>query len=386
MDGSQLMFRQVVSDDNFLSFSIEMAFSASEVFKVPQLSVQKEDTSYSSIPRFKWADLLSKQELNRGGFGVVYKCLYSGKFKQEEEVVVKKLLGGDCKCLFWKEARILFKLEHPNIVSFRSFCSSPYSIMMEYLYFDFLPFDSSKNSRRVSNVNELLDAFDRYELVGFENIPVTIANQVACGLKCLHELKIAHRDLKPGNILVSNQHYCSETNAKVRQELWNSKPIVCKITDFGESRAEKIRTNHFFQMDTQRTDRGTRLYMAPELFCKNQLLKSASIDDLIAADIWSYGMVLFRLLNPDLPTLITKKFKWPKVYLLLKLLKIIWPILNDPNGVKNTSIYKIEFPVASLIYMSCVLILNIRRDPVWTLCAGSWIKKENFSVNTFTSI
>lgn len=40
--------------------------------------------------------------------------------------------------------------------------------------------------------------------------------------------------------------------------------------------------------------------MAPELFISNLELERASLEDLKRADIWSFGMVLYNLLNPNI--------------------------------------------------------------------------------------
>lgn len=45
-------------------------------------------------------------------------------------------------------------------------------------------------------------------------------------------------------------------------------------------------------------DRGTPVYMAPELFSADTA--SLSFKQLKMCDIWTFGMVLFILLNPDL--------------------------------------------------------------------------------------
>ena len=59
------------------------------------------------------------------------------------------------------------------------------------------------------------------------------------GLEFLHKFDIAHRDLKPENILVSNSHYAHIANSNELNEVIKNNPIICKLTDFGESLLEK---------------------------------------------------------------------------------------------------------------------------------------------------
>jgi serine/threonine protein kinase len=77
-------------------------------------------------------------------------------------------------------------------------------------------------------------------------------------------------------------------------------PLICKLTDFGESRSQDIRTNTILHSKTNQVNRGTPVFMAPELLVNDFQLPAASVEDLKKADIWAYGMVLFNLINPGL--------------------------------------------------------------------------------------
>ena len=63
-----------------------------------------------------------------------------------------------------------------------------------------------------------------------------IASDIGSGLLHLHERGIAHRDLKPANVLVSNHHYREEKNRDKIAYAWSHQLVICKLTDFGESR------------------------------------------------------------------------------------------------------------------------------------------------------
>ena len=45
-------------------------------------------------------------------------------------------------------------------------------------------------------------------------------------------------------------------------------------------------------------ERGTKLFMAPEIILEGKL-NYAAIDDLKAIDIWALGMTFFSIINPD---------------------------------------------------------------------------------------
>ena len=99
-------------------------------------------------------------------------------------------------------------------------------------------------------------------------------------------------------MLISNQHYYHLDDKGKVEEAWASNPISCKLVDFGESRAALQQTETLCHTRTTKVDRGTVVYMAPELFASDG--EPMSLDQLKACDVWALGMIIFLLLNPDL--------------------------------------------------------------------------------------
>ncbi|KXZ46919.1 hypothetical protein GPECTOR_39g413 [Gonium pectorale] len=131
-----------------------------------------------------------------------------------------------------QEVEVLARCQHPNVIRLLA---------------------ASLNGPRACLVMELMDSsLDRMLYGGGGKEPrvlplptvLHIALEVAQALAYLHPT-ILHRDLKPGNILVS--------------QLENPKPIV-KLADFGLSRLRST------TLVTNRPDVGTAAYMAPETF------------------------------------------------------------------------------------------------------------------------
>ncbi|QEU58351.1 Iks1 [Kluyveromyces lactis] len=105
---------------------------------------------------------------------------------------------------------------------------------------------------------------------------VSIANDIATGLKQLHSLRIIHRDLKPSNCLLLEEFDRSDTD----------KFPKCVIGDFGESQL-------YGQLRDATGSTGTLEFVAPEL------TKGAQFS--FKSDIYAFGMILYFVIMGQLP-------------------------------------------------------------------------------------
>lgn len=105
--------------------------------------------------------------------------------------------------------------------------------------------------------------------------------QIINGVAYLHREGTIHRDLKPGNILISRNR--------------RNEPVA-KITDFGISR-DTIEDQELEQSATEGV--GTPHYMAPEQFFKKRYGIKGEISE--ETDIWGLGIIIYRMLTGKRP-------------------------------------------------------------------------------------
>lgn len=194
-------------------------------------------------------------KIAQGGMGVVYKAVHPSL---KRDVVIKKMTmrtNSMAKERFKKEAQILLDMQSPYIVHlFDYFTEGPYRYMVEE-FVDGLA----------------LDKLIKKQTVIEPTVALLILLDSCYALKFAHSKGIVHRDIKPGNILISR-----------RAEV--------KLADFGIASDENE--------DSDKTQTGVTLgtpaYMPPE-----QFENSSAVDN--RADIYALGVMLYEMVTGTKP-------------------------------------------------------------------------------------
>jgi Serine/threonine protein kinase len=208
----------------------------------------------------------------RGGVAEIYVGTH---ITLEHKVAVKILRNlsednSDALLRFQREARVIAKLRHPNIVQVHDFDtvdSDPY-LVMEYIEGPSL----SKYLNTLHKKNGRLE----YPQV------IRLMNAIASALQYAHKNGVVHRDIKPGNILLTSPSGPIPADKTIP---WDFEPV---ITDFGLVR--------FLDANRQTTTgqiAGTPAYMSPEQ------ARGEATDG--RTDIYSLGIVLYEILAGHIP-------------------------------------------------------------------------------------
>ena len=186
--------------------------------------------------------------LGSGGFGTVY-LAEDTWIDKKVAIKVPHRQNVDFGDLL-REPRLLASLNHPNIVSILTAekQSNIFFIVMEYVQGDTLETVISRDGKL--DLTRTLD----------------YTCQICNALDHAHQHGVIHRDLRPGNMLVSVGG-------------------LLKVADFGTSRFIEIASHGT-------TVIGSPPYMAPEQFHGKTVF---------ASDIYSLGVTMYQMLTGDLP-------------------------------------------------------------------------------------
>ena len=216
-----------------------------------------------------------------------------------------------------KEPRLLASMSHPNIVTVLTAEKEEnvFFIVMEYV-----PGDTLEHIIMREGALELTRALD-------------FSCQICNAVDHAHRAGILHRDLRPGNMLVSESG-------------------ILKVTDFGTSRFLEIAAHGT-------TVIGSPPYMAPEQFHGKAVF---------ASDIYSVGVTMYQMLTGSLP------YDTPAPADLARLKRgelVTPPRLKNPKIPKaiNDIVLRALAPDPTARYQRAADVLE--RHPRPPRCAGS---------------
>ncbi len=212
------------------------------------------------------------ERLGRGGFGTVYRAREVGGVISRV-VCIKRLHHVDPATLraFHEEARVLASIRHANVVSLHGVADDPG--VGTYLVLEFV--DGCDLARLAHGVVRSRGCRGL--------LPDPLAVFVACAvLRALGAMQrampgVVHRDVSPGNILVSREG-------------------EVKLTDFGIALAKdraRDRARDRDRWTSPRTIKGKPGYLSPEQ------ARGESLD--LRSDLFSLGIVLYQLLSREKP-------------------------------------------------------------------------------------
>ena len=188
--------------------------------------------------------------LGKGGFAKCYEFInQENDHSSAAKIIPKKsLVKSRAKQKLISEIKIHKSLHHPNIVAFEHYFEDSENV--------YLLIEICLNQ----TLNELLKR--RKKLTELE--VQCYAVQIIKALKYLHSHRVIHRDLKLGNLFISDK-------------------MEIKVGDFG------LATKLEFDGERKRTVCGTPNYIAPEIL-------EGKTGHSYEVDIWSLGVIMYTLI------------------------------------------------------------------------------------------
>ena len=190
------------------------------------------------------------EKIGKGSYSTVFKG-YNKKNKNNYAIKVIDIEKNKSNInRFYLEIQLMKRLNHKNIIKL---------------------YDTHENDKYIYIIMEFCKYGDLRQFINKKPLneykTQIIMRQIINGLEYLYNNKVFHRDLKPQNILVSNN-------------------CIVKITDFGLAKEyeENILSD---------TICGSPIYMAPEILQNNKYDNKA--------DIWSLGVIFYELLTGKTP-------------------------------------------------------------------------------------
>ncbi|CXJ14125.1 protein kinase, putative [Plasmodium berghei] len=269
--------------------------------------MDKTKGSIADYPQYKLIKLIGK-----GTFGKVY---YAIDLSTQEPVAIKRSPKWRNKVS--REVDLLKKMNYSkNIVNTKSifYTTTDKGFRIQNIVFKYMTYSLGKFIR----LKKQEKRENKYERIPPANLK-TIIHQICLGIKNLHEHNVAHRDLKPDNILINldtpdiNVEICDLGSAKKVEKSIISIPYIC-----------------------------SRWYRAPELLCGSMYYTTD-------VDLWSLGCIIFELINlcPLFPGKFKKDEYSEECSQIVNLIEVLgspninfYENIKDYTSTKNTSLIK----------------------------------------------
>jgi len=216
----------------------------------------------TSAPHVELSEIQEGELLsNSGGFSLIYHGTWHGT-----PVAIKKLFDSSNSpeniAEFDNEVEKLGKLRHPNILSLLAVHKKPpaFTIIMEVV--------------QGGSLYHLLHNQNAFHIGPGFTLPapirelLSISESIALALSFMHARNIAHRDVKPHNVLLSPH-------------------LEVKLCDFGLARMKSELMTGAMQFA------GTPQYMAPELLRLQKYTEKV--------DVFAFGTLLWECMAGDIP-------------------------------------------------------------------------------------
>jgi uncharacterized protein YbaR (Trm112 family) len=216
-------------------------------------TARRQSSTVSTLDDF---EILRK--LGAGGMGVVYLARQRSNDRQIALKVLSRALASQTDYVkrFYREAAVLSRLHHPNIVEFAGVGEDK---GLHYFAMEFIDgFSLAALLERRGGRLAVCDA-------------LYIALAAARALAYAHERNVIHRDVKPANIMVSRLGHI-------------------KLTDLGLARP----LDEDLALTNNGASIGTPHYMAPEQAHNAELADARS-------DVYGLGGVLYHMLTGEVP-------------------------------------------------------------------------------------
>lgn len=204
-------------------------------------------------------------EIGRGGMGVVFRAVQatSGRVCAIKQLLPDGATDEAARRMFEREVDIQARVEHPNLVRVWDRARDS----EELLYFVTEYMAGGDLERHATKV--VAGPVEPQLATGF-------VVQILAGLAELHERGMIHRDLKPGNFLLSRAA--------------DDPRAVAKISDYGLAKCFEEAGNSVFAYTKAGYVAGSMLFMAPEQITNFRFVRPP-------ADVYSVGVSLYYLLT-----------------------------------------------------------------------------------------